>query len=471
MSRDDELLEDKHPLQAVVFCDSLDSCPKFRPVTLDVPKVLMPLVNVPMLDYVIELLAANGTQEIYLFCRSHADKLIAHVEASKFSTMESLKIETVVSQGAWTEGDALREMSEFGIKSDFILISGDVVSNMDLQKVLAEHKERRTRDKRCIMTMVFKEVPPAHPTRPVHDKTLVALDLDASNQILHFDQIADKSNPSLVRIESKVFEGRDVVQLRHDLMDCNILVCSPEILDRFVDDFDFNEIRSDFLSSVLADMLSDRLHDNKVHAYILKDQYAAKIQDLQTYKHISRDILRRWVYPIVPDGNFPTGCQYTYCRGGFYKEVNVQTGPDVTIETDSLIGEGTVIGEGSVVKGSIIGRNCIIGTGVTVENSFVWSGSELCDGCSVKCALVCGSGVKVGKNAIVSEGCILSFGVRLGAGFQLPAGHRMTLNPVDEMDMEDDDEFEMEFGAGGEQEGVEQDESCLLYTSPSPRDS
>eukprot|EP00658_Telonema_sp_P-2_P033489 TRINITY_DN24572_c0_g1_i1.p1 TRINITY_DN24572_c0_g1~~TRINITY_DN24572_c0_g1_i1.p1 ORF type:complete len:261 (+),score=82.16 TRINITY_DN24572_c0_g1_i1:168-950(+) len=42
----------------------------------------------------------------------------------------------------------------------------------------------------------------------------------------------------------------------------------------------------------------------------------------------------------------------------------------------------------------------------------------------------------------------------------------MTLNPVDEMDMEDDDEFEMEFGAGGEQEGVEQDESCHNLEDP-----
>ena len=37
-------------------------------------------------------------------------------------------------QAAWTEGDALREMSELGIENDFVLISGDVVSNMDLQR-------------------------------------------------------------------------------------------------------------------------------------------------------------------------------------------------------------------------------------------------------------------------------------------------------------------------------------------------
>ena len=34
----------------------------FRPITWDSPKVLLPLVNVPMLEYTVEFLAQNGVE-------------------------------------------------------------------------------------------------------------------------------------------------------------------------------------------------------------------------------------------------------------------------------------------------------------------------------------------------------------------------------------------------------------------------
>jgi hypothetical protein len=49
-------------LQAIVLADSFSKT--FRPITLECPKVLLPLVNVPMLDYTIEFLAQNGVEEV-----------------------------------------------------------------------------------------------------------------------------------------------------------------------------------------------------------------------------------------------------------------------------------------------------------------------------------------------------------------------------------------------------------------------
>lgn len=50
-------------------------------------------------------------------------------------------VKTVVSLASQSAGDALREMHDFGyIRHDFILVSGDVVSNMKIGQVLAAHK-------------------------------------------------------------------------------------------------------------------------------------------------------------------------------------------------------------------------------------------------------------------------------------------------------------------------------------------
>ncbi|RHY36966.1 hypothetical protein DYB38_008192, partial [Aphanomyces astaci] len=56
----------KHPLQAVLFADSWTNT--FRPISLELPKVLFPLANVPMLEYTLEFLASNGVEEVLIFC-------------------------------------------------------------------------------------------------------------------------------------------------------------------------------------------------------------------------------------------------------------------------------------------------------------------------------------------------------------------------------------------------------------------
>lgn len=62
---DDEIKREQK-LQAILLADSFSK--SFRPITLESPKVLLPLMNVPMLEYTIEFLAQNGVEEVKLFC-------------------------------------------------------------------------------------------------------------------------------------------------------------------------------------------------------------------------------------------------------------------------------------------------------------------------------------------------------------------------------------------------------------------
>jgi NDP-sugar pyrophosphorylase family protein len=141
-----------------------------------------------MLDYSIEFLAGGGVEEIHIIARSHVSKacfcdfrrltlrtsdrnlilfpfpqceqVIAHIEGSKFARMENLTIQVHCQKESYSEGDVLRFMEETeAITSDFILIHGDVVSNMSLERLMKEHESRLERDKKSIMTMVFKKAP------------------------------------------------------------------------------------------------------------------------------------------------------------------------------------------------------------------------------------------------------------------------------------------------------------------------
>jgi translation initiation factor eIF-2B subunit epsilon len=63
-----------------------------------------------MLDYTIELLAASGIQEIYVFCQSHAKAIENHLAHSVWQSQPGLKVQTVVAKGCTSMGEALREV-------------------------------------------------------------------------------------------------------------------------------------------------------------------------------------------------------------------------------------------------------------------------------------------------------------------------------------------------------------------------
>lgn len=72
----------------------------------------------------------------------------------------------MVSKSSTSLGDALRAIDSRGcISSDFVLLSADTVTNMDLERPLAEHKARRDKDRNAIMTLVAPP-PPLYRPRP-----------------------------------------------------------------------------------------------------------------------------------------------------------------------------------------------------------------------------------------------------------------------------------------------------------------
>jgi hypothetical protein len=130
---------------------------RFRPVTLERPKVLLPLVNAPLLDYTLEWLAMNAVDEVFVFCCAHSDQVEAHLAAAGWLRCGKFRVRTVVATNCLSAGDALRVLDQRDlIKSDFILVSGDVVSNVRLAPALAQHRARRAADRSALMTLVMR---------------------------------------------------------------------------------------------------------------------------------------------------------------------------------------------------------------------------------------------------------------------------------------------------------------------------
>ena len=64
-------------------------------------------------------------------------------------------VQVIVGSGCRSAGDCLRALDQSGaLAGEFVLVCGDVVSNLDLGAVVAEHRARRETDPNAIMTMV-----------------------------------------------------------------------------------------------------------------------------------------------------------------------------------------------------------------------------------------------------------------------------------------------------------------------------
>ena len=75
-----EIVQDDR-FQAIVLTDSFET--RFMPLTSILPRCLLPLANVPLIEYTLEFLANAGVNEVYLMCSSHADQIQEYIEKSK----------------------------------------------------------------------------------------------------------------------------------------------------------------------------------------------------------------------------------------------------------------------------------------------------------------------------------------------------------------------------------------------------
>nr|XP_034300396.1 translation initiation factor eIF-2B subunit epsilon isoform X2 [Crassostrea gigas] len=425
-----EDIQQEDVFQAVVIADSFNV--RFAPITNEKPKSLLPLANIPILDYTLEFLVTAGVQEIFVFCCHLADQIRTHIRQSKWSECSSCTITPVLSESCMSMGDALREIHDKSvIRSDFVLVFGDTVANLRLQDVLQEHKKRlqdktNPQNKNSVMTMIFQKVPPGHRSRNKEDDIFLAVD-QTSNRVLHYQRVREQSK---LQIPVDVLADNLDVQLRYDLLDSQISVCSPEVLALFKDNFDYLN-RDHFVKGLLD---NEDIMEKTIHMCVLNDGYTGRVSNLQMYDTVSRDVICRWSYPLVPDTQTDNQGQIiSHNRHNIYTSKDVMLAKGCVLEQNVLVGRGTRIGSNTRITDSVIGKDCKIGSDVVIENAYIWDGVTIEDQCCVDTAVICDN-VVVYACTSVGPGCVLSYNVKVGPSVKIEARSRLQAAK----DMDDD---------------------------------
>ena len=318
-------------MQAIVLVGGEGT--RLRPLTENVPKPALTLVDRPFLAYMIEWLAGHGVSEVVLACGFLPDVLRKALAGEE--ERAGVRITYVVEPERRGTAGAIRfAADELGerLEDRFLALNGDVLTDLDLAALLEAHAERG-----ASATLGL---------HPVDDSSAFGLvHSGPEGDVLAFLEKTGEAVPGEVNAGMYVLE-RSVLDL---------IPAGEEV-----------SIERD----VFPRLVGEGLHGLRL------DGYWMDIGTPERYLEASWDILEGRVRTRVE----PTG------PGTLVAEDAEVDG--ATIGPHAVLGRGCRVGPDAEVRGSVLLEGCTVGAGARVRDSILAAGVEVAAGASLEGAVV-----------------------------------------------------------------------------------
>lgn len=131
---------------------------RLKPLTDLCPKVLVPVVNEPVLGRVIGFLRAHGVEDIIVNAHHHYQKMIDYCKEGNRS---GVRVEIRIEKEILGTGGGIKNTQDFWDQEPFIVMNGDILTDIDLGRVYQYHLKHNN-----LITMVLHDF-------PVHNKIKV----------------------------------------------------------------------------------------------------------------------------------------------------------------------------------------------------------------------------------------------------------------------------------------------------------
>ena len=342
---------------------------RLRPLTSTIPKPVVPLAGRPFISYMIEWLRGHGVDDVILGCGFMAEGVRAVLGDGGELGVRLRYLEEPRPLGT---GGALKFAEEL-LDERFLMLNGDVLTDIDLSAQLAQHDRTGAR---ATLALISVEDPSAY-------------GLVRRAEDLSVTEFVEKPGPELREIA---------------LVNAGAYVLEREILEAMAPAGTNISIERD----VFPTLVGHGLFGYEAAGYWLDIGTPAR------YLQATYDIL---------EGNVSTevGRRLEQSR-----LVSVDGGTvDGRVVAPVLVGPECTLGAGSVVGDrSVLGRGVSVGEGAHVECSVVLDGARVGGGSIVRGSIV-GRDVEIGDRCRVEGGVVLGAGVKLGAGNALAAGARI----------------------------------------------
>lgn len=374
-------------MKAVIMAGGEGS--RLRPLTCNRPKPMVPIANKPVMEHIIELLKKYGIRDIAVTLQYMPEKIKDYFGDGREYGVSLKYFTEDVPLG--TAG-SVKNAEDF-LDETFIVISGDALTDINLQEALEFHKKNRS-----VATLVLKKV----------------------ECPIEYGVVVTAPDGKIRRFLEKPSWG----EVFSDTVNTGIYVLSPEVLKYFEKGVVF-----DFSKDLFPILLKK---EEPMYGFVTQD-YWCDIGDLDAYVGVHTDIL---------DKKVNININAREIRQGVWASEGAVISKEAIIKPPVLIGKNSVVKDGSILgRYSVIGEECHIGEGSTTKRSVLWNscilrnnvelrGSVLCSGVKCREKTAAFEGTVVGENCILGENSLIKPGIKIWPEKHIDMGTEVCTNIV-----------------------------------------
>ena len=344
-------------MKAVILVGGLGT--RLRPLSINTPKAMMPVVNVPFLEYVIRRLIRHNVDHIVLAI-SHLPQPIRDFlgDGSRFG----IRIDYTVEEKALGTAGAVKNAAEFLDGNPFLTLNGDIFTDLDITEMVTLHKQRK-----AMISIALT---------PVDDPSSYGLiETDKDGRIRRF---LEKPKPQ---------------EITTNMINAGTYILEPEVLDCIPPDTNFSFER---------DVFPPLLQQGKPVYACPSDCYWMDIGTPQKYHQLNRDLLsgRSNQYDSGRCGQIVSGAGSTlHPSAKIIQPVVIGEGCNIgknTIIEDSVIWNNVCIEAGAVIRRCIIADNCNIGADSILEDAVIADNVNVAAGYRAEAGVKAWPGTRLG---------------------------------------------------------------------------
>ena len=328
---------------------------RLRPLTCDLPKPMVPILNRPIAEHIINLLKRNDIREVIATLYYLPDVMRDYFQDGKdFGVEMTYAVEE--EQPLGTAGCV--KNIEHWLKDTFLVISGDGITDFDLKAAIAYHRAKKSQ-----ATLILTRVP-----NPVEFGVVIT---DKNGRINRFLE-----KPSL----SEVFS---------DTINTGTYILEPEVL-KYLPENEESDFSKDLFPTLLA-------KGEPMYGYVAEG-YWCDVGHLDAYREAQYDALNKKVTLDVA---------YEEKSPGLWIGSNSYIDPTAKIETPALIGSNCRIGSRVKIEaGTVIGDNVTVGTDADLKRPIIWNGVTIGEEAHLRACTIA-RGTRVDRRAQALEGAVV----------------------------------------------------------------
>jgi mannose-1-phosphate guanylyltransferase len=331
---------------------------RVRPITHTIPKPMIPILQKPVMEFLLELLREHGFTEVMVNVSHLAEEIENYFrDGQRFGVEIAYSFEGRIEDGELI-GDALgsagglKKIQNFQRFFDdtFVVLCGDALIDLDLTEAVRRHRE-----KGALASMITKRVP--------------------MDQVSSYGVVVTDEDGRVRSFQEKP----DVVDAASDMINTGIYIFEPEVLDYVPSGVPF-DIGSD---------LFPKLAESGAPFYALPMEFEwVDIGKVPDYWQAIRSVLQGHVRQVQIPGK--------EVQPGVYTGLNVAANWDkIKIKGPVYVGGMTRIEDGATIIGpAMIGPSCHICENATIDNSIIFDYSRI------------GPGVRLVEKLVFGRYCV-----------------------------------------------------------------